>query len=136
GTPATRCGCCARSPGCAGCSSPGSAAPGSTAGETDPMTTTLLRGGRVRSPAHPAGTALLHDETTVLWVGTDGDALPAVPGRGVELAGAWLAPGFVDAHVHVTQTGLALSGLDLAGTRPPAEALDAVTDPARRLRGR
>src|SRR5262250_3388685 len=100
------------------------------------MTTTLLRGGRVRSPADPFGTALLTDETTVLWVGRDTDAPPADPDRVVDLAGAWVAPVFVDAHVHTTQNGLALAQLDLAGARSLAEALDAVEAEARRQRGR
>src|SRR5262249_60758368 len=72
----------------------------------------------------------------LLWVGRATDALPAEPDRVVELAGAWVAPVFVDAHVHATQNGLALSQLDLAGARSLAEALDAVEVEARRQRGR
>jgi predicted amidohydrolase YtcJ len=98
------------------------------------MATTLLRGGRVLSTAHPRATALLTDGAAVRWVGTD-DAAPAAD-RVVGLGGAFLAPAFVDAHVHATQTGLALSGLDLSGARSLAQALDAVHAESRRLRGR
>jgi predicted amidohydrolase YtcJ len=98
------------------------------------MTTTLLRGGRVLTPAHPRATALLTDGTVVGWVGTDDGAPDA--DRVVELAGGFVAPAFVDAHVHATQTGLSLSGLDLAGAASLAEALEAVEAQARRLRGR
>jgi predicted amidohydrolase YtcJ len=98
------------------------------------MATTLLRGGRVLSPAHPRGTALLTDGAVVRWVGTD-DTAPAAD-RVVELGGAFVTPAFVDAHVHATQTGLALSGLDLSGADSLAQALDAVEAEARRSRGR
>ncbi len=98
------------------------------------MTTTLLRGGRVLTPANPWATALLTDGGTVRWLGPDAGA-PAAD-RVVDLAGAFVAPAFVDAHVHATQTGLALSGLDLAGARSLAQALESVEAEARRLRGR
>lgn len=98
------------------------------------MTSTLLRGGRVASPAHPAATAMLVDDGRVRWVGAAADAPAAA--RTVDTTGTWTAPAFVDAHVHTTQTGLALTGLDLAGTPSLAAALDAVTAAARRLRGR
>lgn len=98
------------------------------------MTSTLLRGGRVASPTHPHATALLTTGGTVGWVGTDADAPDADHTH--DLAGAWVAPAFVDSHVHATQTGLALTGLDLSGTPSLAAALDAVADNARKLRGR
>ncbi len=58
---------------------------------------------------------MLVSEGRVAWVGTDA----AAPGLGepdtvVELDGAWLAPAFVDAHVHVIGAGLAMTVLDLS----------------------
>ncbi|HSV67323.1 MAG TPA: amidohydrolase family protein [Mycobacteriales bacterium] len=100
------------------------------------MTMTLLRGGRIHTPAGPPATALLVDGDTVAWVGTDDAAAAASPGRVVELAGALVTPAFVDAHVHATQNGLALTGLDLGGARSVAQALAAVEAHARGLRGR
>jgi predicted amidohydrolase YtcJ len=86
---------------------------------------TLYRGGHVYSPADPTATALLVDAAgTIAWLGADAEA-PAAE-RVVDLDGALITPAFVDAHVHATDTGLALSGLDLAGTRSAGEVLAAV----------
>ncbi|MFC6015736.1 amidohydrolase [Plantactinospora solaniradicis] len=74
---------------------------------------TLYRGGRLYCPADPRATALLVRDGRIAWLGTDGDA-PAAD-RSVDLDGALVTPAFVDAHVHATSTGLALSGLDLSG---------------------
>ncbi len=99
------------------------------------MTTTLYRRGRVRSSADPFATALLVDGDTVAWVGSEtaADALGA--DEVVELDDAWLAPAFVDAHVHATSTGLALTGLDLTGAPSLAVALDRLAAAARTARG-
>jgi predicted amidohydrolase YtcJ len=56
------------------------------------------------------------------WVGSTGDA-PAADRR-IDLQGGLVTPGFVDAHVHATSTGLALTGVDLTGT---ASAQDMLT---------
>lgn len=87
---------------------------------------TLLLGGRIHSPAAPDATAMAVTGDTVVWVGQDG------PGRALhsdvevlDLDGAFVAPAFVDAHVHATSTGLHLTGLDLSGVRD-GEALLAV----------
>ncbi len=99
------------------------------------MTTTLYRGGRVRSPVDPFATALLVDGGTVVWVGTDQAAASVSADQTVELDDAWVAPAFVDAHVHATSTGLALTGLDLTDAPSLAVALSRVADAARRARG-
>ena len=78
------------------------------------MTTTLYRRGRVRSPADPFATALLVDGDTVAWVGSEAAADAMSADSTVDLEDGWLAPAFVDAHVHTTGSGLALTGLDLA----------------------
>ncbi len=44
----------------------------------------------------------------------------------IDLHGALLAPGFVDSHVHLTETGIALDSLQLGGVRSARELLDAV----------
>ena len=92
------------------------------------MPTTLYRGGSVHSPADPRPTALLVDGGTVAWVGPD-EAATAHAGdadRVVDLDGALLAPAFVDAHVHTTETGLRLTGVDLTACASLAQALVAV----------
>ncbi|MFY1631937.1 amidohydrolase [Solwaraspora sp. WMMB335] len=84
----------------------------------------LYRGGRLYCPAEPSATALLVRAGEIAWVGTDADA--PVADVSVDLAGALVTPAFVDAHVHATDTGLALSGLELSGVRSAGELLDRV----------
>jgi predicted amidohydrolase YtcJ len=97
--------------------------------------TVLYRNGRVRSSADPFATALLVDDGTVAWVGGELAADGMTADVVVDLDGAWLAPAFVDAHVHATSTGLALQGLDLTGAPSLAAALEQVARAARVARG-
>ena len=76
--------------------------------------TTLLLNGRVHSPSHPDATAMAVRDGVVAWLGSDG------VGRAqfgdveiVDLDGAFVAPAFVDSHIHLTSTGLLITGLDL-----------------------
>ncbi len=89
---------------------------------------TLYRNGEVYSPADPFATALLVEGDRVLFVGSDDAADAAAFGADevVDLEGALVVPGFVDAHVHTTQTGIGLLGLDLTGAPSLTAALDAV----------
>jgi dihydroorotase len=65
----------------------------------------LIRGGRVLDPAndHDAVADVLIEEDRVLEVGPD---LSAENAEVVEAAGKWVAPGFVDLHVHLREPGL------------------------------
>ncbi|WP_086670678.1 amidohydrolase [Amycolatopsis pretoriensis] len=91
--------------------------------------TTLLLGGRVYTPAGPDSTAMAVTGGTVVWVGQDAPARALHPGAEiVDLDGAFVAPAFVDAHVHATATGLHLTGLDLTGVHSGAELLARVRD--------
>ncbi|MEU4253558.1 amidohydrolase [Amycolatopsis sp. NPDC026612] len=93
--------------------------------------TTLLLGGRIYTPAGPDATAMAVTGGTVVWVGQDAPARALHPGaRIVDLDGAFVAPAFVDAHVHATATGLHLTGLDLTGVRDRAGLLSRVHDAA------
>ncbi|MBI9116155.1 amidohydrolase family protein [Sanguibacter suaedae] len=67
------------------------------------MTSILYRHGIVHSPSDPFAEALLVVDGTVAWIGADdtADGLAATADRVVDLAGALVAPGFVDAHVEV-----------------------------------
>lgn len=101
------------------------------------MTLTVLRNGRVHTAADPEATALAITDGTISWLGGEhavGNAGP--PDRVIDLAGALVVPGFVDAHVHSLDAGLALTGLDLAGTRSLAQCLDAIRAHAAELDGR
>ncbi|MFE2757890.1 amidohydrolase [Actinosynnema sp. NPDC059335] len=63
----------------------------------------------------------------VVWLGQDAVGRALHPDAEiVDLDGAFVAPAFVDAHVHATSAGLLLTGLDLTGCRSSAELLDAV----------
>ncbi|MDQ4095969.1 MAG: amidohydrolase [Actinomycetota bacterium] len=101
------------------------------------MTTTLFRGGRIRT----GGT----DE--VDWVLVDRDRIAAT-GRGddapgadalVDLEGATLVPAFCDAHVHLPATGLYAQGMDFRGEHRTDAILaafaDKATDPSALLFG-
>ena len=102
------------------------------------MPTTLYRGGAVYSPSDPFATAMLVDGPTVAWIGSDEAAVGHEDGadRVVHLEGALVTPSFVDAHVHMTETGLLLSGLDLSTCRSLGDVLDAVAVAARSAPGR
>ena len=88
--------------------------------------TTLFTGGRVHGGT---ATALLVDRGAIAWLGAAADAPPA--GETVDLAGALVAPAFVDAHVHATSAGLMRTGLDLTGAGSAADVFDAVRDRVR-----
>lgn len=92
------------------------------------MSLTLYRNGSVYSAADPFATAMLVDGDVVAWVGSEHAATSLLDSRmrEVDLQGALVAPGFVDSHVHVTETGLALESVDLAGARSARELLDLV----------
>lgn len=90
----------------------------------------LLHGGVVYSPTHPFSTAIMIEGGSIAWIGEDtaadvhrGDADVVV-----DLQGAFVAPGFVDAHVHATSTGLQLTGLDLSRANGPAEVMRMLAD--------
>ncbi|GAA0807207.1 amidohydrolase [Spirilliplanes yamanashiensis] len=84
----------------------------------------LWRGGRFFCPSDPAATAMLVRDGSIAWLGAAADA--PRPDRVVDLDGDLVTPAFVDAHVHLTDTGLAVDGLDLSAVRSPGELLDAV----------
>jgi predicted amidohydrolase YtcJ len=79
-----------------------------------PTRTTLLVNGRVHSPSHPDATAMAVRGEVIAWLGSDEVGRNQFPGADVQdLDGAFVAPGFVDSHIHLSATGLAISGLDL-----------------------
>ncbi|MEX5296683.1 amidohydrolase [Kocuria sp. CPCC 205268] len=100
---------------------------------TAPARPVLYRNGSVYSPADPFATALLVDGDRVAWVGSEEAArsLQDASMDVVDLDGRLLAPGFVDSHVHVTETALALSTLDLTAAGSLHEVLEAVAAAAR-----
>ena len=101
------------------------------------MSLTLYRNGSVYSAADPFATAMLVDGDVVAWVGSEHAATSLLDSRmrEVNLHGALVAPGFVDSHVHVTETGLALESMDLSAVRGARDVLDVVAAAARGTAG-
>ncbi|MEU9857802.1 amidohydrolase family protein [Streptomyces sp. NPDC047974] len=90
--------------------------------------TVLLRGGEVHSPADPFATAMVVERGHIAWVGEEGaaDAFASGVDEVIDLEGALVTPAFVDAHVHTTATGFALTGLDLSSAASLAEAAELI----------
>lgn len=99
--------------------------------------TTLLLNGRVHSPSHPDATAMAVRGTVVAWLGSDDVGRAQFPdARIVDLDGAFVAPAFVDSHIHLTSTGLLRTGLDLSAATSRRHCLDLIGDFAARHPGR
>jgi predicted amidohydrolase YtcJ len=65
----------------------------------------------------------------VAWLGSDDVGRDQFPGAQiVDLDGAFVAPAFVDSHVHLTATGLTLAGLDLRNATSLRHCLSLVAD--------
>jgi len=93
------------------------------------MATQLLHRGRLYTGSRPA-TAMAVEDGRVVWTGTDSSAYDGAD-EVIDLGGAWVAPAFVDAHVHVVQTGDQLAGLDLTGAPTREAALERLAEHAR-----
>ena len=103
------------------------------------MASSLYRRGRVLAPERPEASAfVVGSDGRIAWVGDESgadlhaDGVDAV----VDLEDGLVLPAFVDAHVHVSHTGLGLQGVDLTGTTAVAEALQAIGEAVRRRGGR
>jgi predicted amidohydrolase YtcJ len=96
----------------------------------------LYRNARVHSSAVREASAFVVDAGVITWLGDETGAAGFAGAREVDLAGAFVTPAFVDAHLHATATGLALTGLDLSGTSSLRQALDALEHAVRAGRGR
>ncbi|TDP92217.1 amidohydrolase [Labedaea rhizosphaerae] len=65
----------------------------------------------------------------IAWLGDDASGRAAFPDAShVDLGGAFVAPAFVDAHVHATSAGVQLAGLDLSGCASVTDCLTALMD--------
>jgi hypothetical protein len=94
---------------------------------------TLYRNGVVHARAAGPVTAFLVEDARIAWLGAQsglGAVLDAAD-EVVDLGGAFVAPGFVDAHAHVLETGFALAGVDLSSAPSLAVALDLIALAAR-----
>ena len=89
---------------------------------------TLYRATRIHSQAYPErGEWLLIDGRHVQRVGV-GD--PPQADRVVDLPGTTIVPGFIDAHVHLTETGLSLANADVRAAHSAEDLLRVVRERA------
>jgi predicted amidohydrolase YtcJ len=97
-------------------------------GVTD-VPTNLLLNGWVHSPSHPDATAMAVRDGVVVWLGSDDVGRDQFgTAEIVDLAGGFVAPAFVDSHVHLTATGLTLTGLDLRAATSQQHCLRLIAD--------
>jgi predicted amidohydrolase YtcJ len=88
---------------------------------------TLLRNGRIYSPDNPTASALVMIDSRIGFVGSEAEARAFASGaREVDLDGRLVTPAFVDAHLHIIQTGQVITGLDLHDARSREEVLQAL----------
>src|SRR5437588_999893 len=93
----------------------------------------LYRATRVRTLSHPAeGEWLLVDGRHIQRVGS---GQPPEADRTVDLPGTTIIPGFIDAHVHLTGTGLRQAGPDLGAVRSKDELVRTLQESARITEG-
>jgi predicted amidohydrolase YtcJ len=95
------------------------------------MPTVLFRGGRIRADFGGAvHDSLLSRDGRVVAVGVGGDvgASAGPVDETVDLGGAWVVPGLVDAHPHLLHFGLAAAGLaDLSDASDHTDIVAAIT---------
>lgn len=77
----------------------------------------------------PDATAMAVRDGTVVWLGSDDVGAAQFPEADViDLDGGFVAPAFVDSHVHLTSTGLLLAGLDLRAATSVRHCLQLVAE--------
>jgi len=120
-------------------SSPPTSSPGPASAR--PAKITLYRGGIVYSaqdPGETVATAMVVAGDLIAWIGSEAAAAGHIDGvdEVVDLDGALVTPTFVDAHVHTSATGLALSGVDLSEVQNLHDGLAKIEQAARKRLGR
>jgi predicted amidohydrolase YtcJ len=98
---------------------------------------TLITNSVIYSDSSPLATALLIDGAEIAWIG-DHEAARGhmeLADTVIDAGGHFVAPGFVDAHVHATSTGLMLGGLDLTQVTHKNELLKLLSDYAKHVNG-
>ena len=99
----------------------------------------LITGAVIYTPQYlfsaAAPTSLLITDGIITWIGKDASKHHDFADAIVDVDGALVMPGFVDAHVHTTNTGIILMGLDLSTTTSLTEALTLISEAAKTARG-
>lgn len=95
-----------------------------------PKADLLLLHGRVitMDQTRPRAQAIAIQGDRIAWVGSDEEARRIFPGaaRVIDLRGASVLPGLIDAHVHLLELGKSLLRLNLKDVRDEAEAVERV----------
>ncbi|HWM22259.1 MAG TPA: amidohydrolase family protein [Ilumatobacteraceae bacterium] len=95
------------------------------------MPTTLFRGGRIRADfGGVVHDSVLARDGRIVAVGSVADvrAASGPVDETVDLAGAWVVPGLIDAHPHLLHFGVAAAGLaDLSGAADHGDIVAAIT---------
>ncbi len=98
---------------------------------------TLITNAAIYAPSVPFATAMLIDGQEIAWIGdhSGAEVHRELADTVIHADGHFLAPGFVDAHVHATSTGIMLNGLDLTQVMNKTQLLDLLSDYAKMLGG-
>ena len=94
------------------------------------MNSYTLIGNRVYAPGVPDAQALMVENGHIVWIGDRHTALAlsSKEHQVIHLQDSFIAPGFVDAHVHLTATGMHASSLQLQNVRSFKELADIVNE--------
>lgn len=98
---------------------------------------TLIVNAIVHCRSNPFATSILIDDGVIAWVGDDAGAQVHydLADALVNLDRRFIAPGFVDSHIHATSTGLQITGVDLTAATCAEDVLRRVEDRAKSTRG-
>lgn len=98
---------------------------------------TLFVNAQVYSPSAPFSSAVLVQDGKITWIGDSSGAEVHrdLASTIVNCDGQFLAPAFVDAHVHSTSTGVLLEGLDLSMVNNATELLELLSRYSRIRKG-
>ncbi len=86
-------------------------------------------------PSRPWADALIVAGDRFAHVGSSAEVRKRIPSsaRVVDARGGFIAPGFIDSHIHFLQGGFALASVQLRDARTPAEFTRRIAEHARRL---
>ncbi len=101
-----------------------------SAGQAPPAPDLLLLNGHVitMNPEAPAAQAIAIRDDRIVWVGANEDAkrLFSPQPRSMDLRGATVLPGIIDAHTHLLELGKSLLRLNLKDVASPQEAVERI----------
>ena len=103
----------------------------------EPSQGTLFTNAQVYCPSVPFASALLVQNGVITWIGDASGASvhQELADTVIDCDGQFLAPAFVDAHVHATSTGLLLDGLNLSEVNSRHQLLELLSQYATLRRG-